>query len=175
MTRREPPKRTPSSGGEAGQGGRAATSPAGSFLQRLAARLRRRFPPIDPSLPLGRRGEAAAERLLRGKGYRIVARGARDGIGELDLVALDRRTVVFVEVKTRSSDRYGHPADHVDAAKQRQLTRAALSYLKSHRLLEQRARFDVVAIWWPSGAPEPERAEHYPNAFEPVGRWQMFS
>src|SRR3954468_5252024 len=82
--------------------------------------------------PLGRRGEDAAARYLKKLGYVIVARGHRDNIGEIDLVAVDGRTVVFIEVKTRTTHDAGHPADAVDEAKQRRLTRLALSYLKRH-------------------------------------------
>ena len=72
---------------------------------------------------LGARGEAAAARLLKRKGYTIVARSDRSRLGEIDLVAVDKRTVVFVEVKTRPSHDTGHPADAVDEDKQRRLTR----------------------------------------------------
>jgi len=124
--------------------------------------------------PLGRRGEDAAARFLLGLGYTIVARGHRDNIGEIDLVAVNGRTVVFVEVKTRTTHDAGHPADAVDAAKQRRLTRLALSYMKRHDLLECSARFDVVAITWPAGRGQPT-IEHFQNAFEPIGFDGMFS
>ena len=123
---------------------------------------------------LGERGELAAARFLRRKGYRIVAHRDRDLLGELDLVAVDGRAIVFVEVKTRQSHRWGHPREAVDDAKQRRITRAALAYLKRHHLLEQAARFDVIAVTWPPGAREPI-IEHYPHAFAPTGRWQFFS
>lgn len=125
-------------------------------------------------LPLGVRGEMLAERHLKRLGYKIVARSRRTHLGELDLVAVDGRTVVFVEVKTRESHQAGHPAEAVDAKKQERLTRAALGYLKRHGLLEYSARFDVVAITWPAGGGQPT-IEHFKNAFEPVGRGQMFS
>ena len=123
---------------------------------------------------LGQRGEAAAARYLKKKGLIIVARSDRGRLGEIDLVAVEGRTVVFVEVKTRTSHDAGHPADAVDREKQRRLTRLALSYLKSHGLLEHAARFDVVAVTWPEGERKP-RIEHFQNAFEPVGEGQMFS
>ena len=123
--------------------------------------------------PLGRRGEDAAARYLRRLGYVIVARGHRDNIGEIDLVAIDGRTVVFVEVKTRTTHDAGHPADAVDDAKQKRLTRLALSYLKRHDLLECRARFDVVAVTWPErGRPT---IEHFKDAFEAVGMDGMYA
>jgi putative endonuclease len=123
--------------------------------------------------PLGARGEAEAARFLKRLGYIIVGRGERDRIGELDLVAVDNRTVVFVEVKTRRSHDAGHPAEAVDLDKQRRLTHVALSYLRRHDLLENSARFDVVAVTWPEDQKKPT-IEHYRNAFEPVGDGQMF-
>ena len=124
--------------------------------------------------PLGRRGEDAAAKYLRRLGYVIVARGTRDNIGEIDLVAVEGRTVVFVEVKTRTSHDAGHPADAVDEAKQRRLTRLAISYMKRHDLLECKARFDVIAITWPDTRGRPT-IEHYKDAFEAVGFEGMFS
>jgi putative endonuclease len=127
---------------------------------------------------LGARGEAAAARFLKRKGYKIVARGQRSRLGEIDLIAVDptpsRRSVVFVEVKTRTSDQAGRPVEAVDARKQQQLTKVCLAYLKRHDLLECRARFDIVAVMWPDGAREP-LIEHFPDAFEAVGRGQLFS
>ena len=90
------------------------------------------------------------------------------------MVAVDARTVVFVEVKTRRSHSAGEPAEAVDLEKQRRLTRLALMFLKRHDLLEHPARFDVIAITWPDEQKKPT-IEHIKNAFEPVGRWQMFS
>ena len=125
-------------------------------------------------LPLGQRGELAAARYLKRLGYTVLARGQRDRIGEIDLVAVDGRTLVFVEVKTRRNHDAGSPSEAVDAAKQRQLTRAALSYLRRHDLLEQRARFDVIAITWPVSSARPT-VEHFKNALEPTDVGQFFS
>ena len=123
---------------------------------------------------LGRRGEAAAERYLKRLGYKVLARGSRSPIGELDLIAVQGRTIVFIEVKTRHSHRAGHPLEAVDRAKQARLTRLALSYLKRHGLLDHSARFDVVAVTWPTKSRRPV-VEHFPNAFDAVGQGQMFS
>lgn len=112
----------------------------------------------------GDRGERAAARYLRSQGYRILARQVRNGLGEIDLIAMDGDVIVFVEVKTRSSLVAGHPVEAVDHRKQKQLTRAALSWLKHHRLLDRRGRFDVVAILWQQGS-DPQ-IQHYRNAFE---------
>jgi putative endonuclease len=123
--------------------------------------------------PLGRRGEREAEKFLKRLGYRIIARSQRSRLGEIDLVAVDGRTIVFVEVKTRRSDQAGHPAEAVGPAKQQQLTRVALGYLRRHDLLEYAARFDVVAITWSADSRRPT-IEHIKNAFEPPGRGQLF-
>lgn len=114
--------------------------------------------------PLGERGEDFAARYLRRKGYRIVGRRVAVARGDIDLVAIDGDTVVIVEVKTRSSDLAGGPAAAVDEAKQRQLHKLALIYLKQHGLLQYPARFDVVALVWPEGQRRPQ-VKHYINAF----------
>jgi putative endonuclease len=119
---------------------------------------------------LGRRGEREAALHLRRQGLRILHRGYRTDHGEIDLVARDGDVVVFVEVKAR---RRGDPAEAVTPEKQRRLTLAALHYLKRHGLLEVRSRFDVVAIVWPEDD-SPPRIEHIRDAFEAVGRGQMF-
>lgn len=123
---------------------------------------------------LGARGEAAAARHLRRLGYVIVARSDRSKLGEIDIIAVDGRTVVFVEVKTRTSGDTVHPSEAVDAEKQAKLTRLAISYLRRHNLLECKARFDVIAITWPDAGQTP-MIEHFQNAFEPTGQYQMFS
>ena len=127
-----------------------------------------------PKKTLGQRGEAAAARHLRRSGYKILARGDRFGPGELDLVALDRDTIVFVEVKTRESHDMGHPSEAVDQPKQRKLTKLAVTFLKRYGLLERPARFDVIAVTWPAGRRSPT-IEHIKNAFEAVGKWEFYS
>jgi putative endonuclease len=123
---------------------------------------------------LGDEGERLAARHLRRQGFRILARRYRTAAGEIDLIARDGKSIVFVEVKTRRSDAAGQPHEAVDLHKQSQLTRLALAFLKKFRLLEQPARFDVVSIVWESSVCPPE-ITHYRNAFEPPGRGQMFS
>lgn len=122
---------------------------------------------------LGQRGEAEAARFLERQGYQIVARGERARLGEIDLVAVEGRTVVFVEVKTRASDHSGAPAEAVDEAKQRRITRTALLYMKRHDLLEVSSRFDIISITWPAqGKPQ---IDHLRGAFEPTGTDGFFS
>lgn len=123
---------------------------------------------------LARRGENAAARYLKRRGYKIVARGSRTRWSELDLVAVDGRTVVFVEVKTRASDERGLPAEAVDLEKQQRITRAALAYSRRHGLLDVASRFDVISIVWPAGSRKPN-IEHFKNAFEATGQRQFHS
>jgi putative endonuclease len=111
----------------------------------------------------GKRGEDLAERYLKKKGYRVVERNYRCALGEVDLIVLDGRVIVFVEVKTRSGDRFGTPAEAVERRKQRKMIRAAQFFLTHKRLHQREARFDVVGISWPG--PQPV-IEHIENAFE---------
>jgi putative endonuclease len=118
---------------------------------------------INTRQVLGRLGEEVAERFLRKKGYKLVARNYRCAAGEVDLIVLDRRVIVFVEVKTRSGDRFGTPFEAVEVRKQRKMMRAAQFFLTEKGLHQRDARFDVVGISWPSGKPT---VEHIENAFE---------
>ena len=122
----------------------------------------------------GDAGERAAASHLRAKGYRILARQYTNSFGEIDLIAMDGDTIVFVEVKTRRSTIAGHPVEAVGDQKQRQLTRVALAYLKRYGLLNRRARFDIVAIIWPDSDVPPD-ITHYVNAFEPSDKGQLYS
>lgn len=122
---------------------------------------------------LGQMGERQAARYLRRQGYTILAAQRRTRYGEIDLIVVDGKTVVFVEVKTRRKDAGIHPADSIDHLRRRRMTRAANAYLKAHGLLECPARFDVVEVVWPEDAKYPE-VRHHPNAFPAEGRGQFF-
>jgi putative endonuclease len=123
---------------------------------------------------LGRKGEKQAALFLKKKGFQILARGVANPFGEIDLVARDGDTIVFVEVRTRQSLDAGHPAESVTPEKQARISRAALAFLKQNRLLDCRGRFDVVALLWPEGARSPQ-IEHYQNAFEAAGIGRFYS
>ncbi|MFN3191748.1 MAG: YraN family protein [Aureliella sp.] len=122
--------------------------------------------------PLGLRGEKLAAKYLRRKGYRILEHGHRQRRGEIDLIALHKKCIVFVEVKTWRSGAGGDPSEAVDLRKQRRLTRAALIYLKEKRVLDQPARFDVISIVWPESS-EPT-IRHFESAFEATGVGQLY-
>lgn len=118
--------------------------------------------PADPADALGPRGENAAAKHLRSLGYRIITRNFRTDLGEIDIIARDGNTLVFVEVKTRADDATA-PENQVNEHKQRQLTKVAKLYLSRYGIPRPPARFDVVAIVWPTGR-DPQ-IRHLPNAF----------
>jgi len=122
---------------------------------------------------LGDRGENVAAEYLVQHGFRILERQARGVYGELDLIAVDSDTIVFIEVKTRATSATGDPTEAVTPAKQKKITQSALAYLKKRRWLERRCRFDVVAILW-NGSGPPD-VKHYRSAFEAAGNGQMYS
>jgi putative endonuclease len=113
--------------------------------------------------PLGDRGENVAARYLRNHGYKIIVRNYRCEIGEIDIVARDGKTLVFVEVKSRAYDD-PTPEEQVNLAKQQQLTRVAKLYLSRYGTPQPPARFDVVAVVWPTG--QNPIIRHTPDAFE---------
>jgi putative endonuclease len=123
------------------------------------------------SPPLGPRGEKIARKFLRARGLKILAENYRCPAGEADLIALDAstrcatgtETIVFVEVKTRASDRTVDPISAVDADKQRRLRRVAGYYMSTRDTAGYALRFDVIAIVAPGGR-EP-RIEHVQDAF----------
>lgn len=145
-------------------------------MDRLIGTIRHWVAQLVRPLPgtLGERGERLAERALRTRGMRIVGRRVRTPEGEIDLVARDGSTWVFVEVKTRKSRDVQEALEAVTPDKQRRLTQLALAYLKRRHLLGQPARFDVIGISWPDGNHDPE-IRHIANAFEASGSDGMYS
>jgi putative endonuclease len=100
----------------------------------------------DGRAALGARGERMAVRHLRRRGYRIMARNYRAAGAEIDAVAMDGATLVFVEVKTRLSSAAGRPEDAVHGLKQQHIRRAAALFTRARRMEEWPMRFDVVAV-----------------------------
>jgi putative endonuclease len=111
----------------------------------------------------GQRGEQIAVDYLRGQGYRIQQRNYRCRWGEIDIIAWDGATLVFVEVKTKGQTAFGAPQAMVDRRKQRTITHVAMIYMQQHQLRNIALRFDVVAITLPPGG-MPE-VTHVPAAF----------
>ena len=116
---------------------------------------------------LGLVGEDLAARTLEARGYAILERRYRTNRGEIDIVAADGETLVFVEVKARADQEFGTAAECVTPAKQRRVARMAAEYLATHRVADCPCRFDVVAIDFALSA-EP-RVTIYPGAFDAAG------
>lgn len=119
---------------------------------------------LDPRRLFGQEGEAEAERYLRRKGYRIVARNLRSSLGELDLVADDRGVLVFVEVKSRRTAQFGGAIHAVHRQKQQKLIRLAAQFLAQRHWMDRTCRFDVVLLEATETAAL--QVEHIQNAFE---------
>ena len=127
--------------------------------------------PFGRDKPLGPKGEDLARRALRTRGMKILARNYRCPAGEVDLIALDpstrkdlgSETLAFVEVKTRSSDRYTDPEAAVDADKQRRIRKVADYYLARHDAADLAVRFDIVSVLIRPG--EKPQVKHIPQAF----------
>ena len=107
---------------------------------------------------LGTKGEVLAKDFLKKKGYKIIEVSFSNQIGEIDIIAKQGETIVFVEVKTRSSNKFGFPSEAVGFHKQNKIRSVALSYLKSTKNLETQARFDVIEV-------SENEIRHIENAF----------
>jgi len=117
---------------------------------------------------IGRLGETYAADFLVRQGYEILEKNYRKQYGEVDIIARDRDTLVFIEVKTRRSILYGLPHDAVDQRKQRQLSRIAQEYLVSRRMQDAAARFDVLGVTLDQQN-RPIQVELIKDAFEYIG------
>jgi putative endonuclease len=112
---------------------------------------------------LGKTGEDLACRELERRGYAILARRWRQRVGEIDIIARDGQTLVFVEVKARDGREFGAPAEAVSIVKRRRLVQLAIMYLTRNRLADCRCRFDVVSVDVGAAAPI---VEVFQNAFD---------
>jgi len=120
----------------------------------------------EARIALGKQGEDMAADHLLEKGFTIIVRNYRQKTGEIDIIARDNECLVFIEVKTRKSSRFGQPFEAVTTKKQAQISRVALHYMSCHKLLDQPARFDVISILIDkNGKPA---IEHLYNCFEPA-------
>jgi putative endonuclease len=134
------------------------------WLDKIFKTVRKSVQQRQPD-PLGDRGENIAARFLRNLGYKIIIRNFRCDMGEIDIVARDGKTLVFVEVKTREYDD-PTPEEQVNSVKMHQLTKAGKFYLSRYGIPQPPARFDVIAIVWPNNSTPQIR--HTISAFEPT-------
>lgn len=118
--------------------------------------------PLDGRQSLGKMGENLACSELRRRGYAILARRYRTRHGEIDIIAREGATIVFVEVKARQGDAYGGGGAAVTVWKQQRIVRMATDFLARRGLLEEPCRFDVVTVDFEGGRP---RIEVYTHAF----------
>jgi putative endonuclease len=115
---------------------------------------------------LGRAGEQAAAEFLTAKGYRVLQQNLILPGGEIDIAALDDKTLVVVEVKTRKNKNFGSPYVYVTEAKQRRLVRLGGQLMYRLRMTRSPIRFDIVSV---TGTPETGfEIEHFENAFRPA-------
>ena len=106
------------------------------------------------NLDFGKAAEAAAVKFLEARGYKILRRNYKTKFSEIDIIAKDKDVLCFIEVKARHSDRFGQPGEALSLNKQRQISKAAICYLKENNLLEHSARFDVVSLLYTHDLPE---------------------
>jgi len=131
----------------------------------LAARIKSLWSKAEKPLHLqhGELGERAAKKQLKRQGLKFLTANFRSPRGEIDLIFRDRDCLVFVEVKTRSSEEWTRPASAVNAERRRRLTRAALDYLRLLRNPPVKVRFDIVEVLLQDGVVREVR--HLPNTF----------
>ena len=115
---------------------------------------------------LGIVGEDLAVAALTARGYAILERRYATERGEIDIIAEDGGTLVFVEVRARATAEFGRAAESVTAGKQRRVTRVAIDYLARHQIVNRPCRFDVVAI--DRALDDQPEITIYPNAFQPL-------
>lgn len=119
---------------------------------------------------IGRKGEKIAARFLKKNGFRIIAKNNRQSHNEIDIIAADRKYIVFVEVKTRSSDKdlylkYGTPASAVDYAKQKRTVLAARRYLSKNDAKGKQPRMDVIEVYLEKDSGKLLKINHIQDAF----------
>ena len=120
-------------------------------------------------LPLGTRGEAYAAAYLKKRGYRIITRNRRHKKGEIDVIAMDREFLVFVEVRTRRSEDFITPEDSIRAEKRKTVRTTVRRLIRKHKTAGLQPRIDVIAIIWPVGAKEPKEVRHHKGVISLVG------
>lgn len=119
---------------------------------------------FSQNISLGKSGEEEAGLFLEKNKYKIIDRNFRTRLGEIDIIALHKGTLCFIEVKLRQSVSQGLPKEAVSLRKQYQITKTALMYMQKHNIQENKIRFDVVTI--DRTLPVEKQIEIIPNAFD---------
>lgn len=109
----------------------------------------------------GKSGEELAKDYLMSKGYSILETNYRNKIGEIDIIAKDKDVLVFVEVKTRTSTRYGYAFESVDFRKQRKIINTSMVYVKYKNHINIQLRYDIIEVYMEQNI----KINHLDNAF----------
>lgn len=108
----------------------------------------------ETKLEFGKQAEKTAAEFLKAKGYKILQCNYRTKFGEVDIIAEDKGTICFVEVKARHSDVFGEPSEAISRHKQRQISKSAICYLKENNAFGRSARFDILTLLYTKNSPE---------------------
>ena len=141
-----------------------------NLLEHIRTWKKKREQPLH--LRHGEIGEDAARKHLRKRGLKFLTANFKSKRGEIDLIFRDADCLVFVEVKTRSSEEWIRPAAFVDARKRRLLSRTALDYLRLIKNPKVKIRFDIVEVLLVNS--EVREVRHLPNTFEMTRPWRYF-
>jgi len=123
-----------------------------------------------PAPALGTRGERFAAQFLKKHGYTLIAFNRRHGKGEIDLIVMDKEFLIFVEVRTRTSEEFMTPEASIRSEKRKTLQRTVRRLFRRHKSAGLRPRIDVIALIWPEGAREPAEVRHH-KAVIPLHNW----
>jgi putative endonuclease len=115
---------------------------------------------MDGRQQTGRQGEEIATAYLAGQGYTIVQRNWRCALGELDIIAEAQQTLIFVEVRSRRSQRFGPAEESITPAKQLRLIELAQTYLQEAAGVDRAWRIDVITVRWEAGRPQINHLEN---------------
>ena len=100
------------------------------------------------SYELGRKGEIVSQKYLEKEGYFVMARNFKCAYGEIDIIAVDKQELVFIEVKTRCNRKYGEPCEAVDRIKKKHIKKASMYYISKYHLEDKFIRFDVIEAYF---------------------------
>jgi putative endonuclease len=137
---------------------------ASQWFQRMAAKLRK------APVPLGTRGEAHAAKFLQKQGYKLIVRNRREKKGEIDLIVMDNEFLVFVEVRTRTSEDFMTPEMSIRSDKRQMVRKTVMRLIRKHKTAGLTPRIDVIAIIWPEGSSEPSQVRHHKGVIAIVPR-----
>lgn len=116
---------------------------------------------MSNNIEKGKKGESIAKDYLISKGYRILETNYRNKIGEIDIIALDKDILVFIEVKTRTSIKFGYPYEAVNKRKQNKIINCSYIYVQFHKLMNCQLRYDIIEVYLTSEI----KVNHILNSF----------